>query len=167
MQMGEGATGMGRAAAAAPTGPAGAGDVASPQLARSLRLWTAVITAGALLLAAATGCSSGPDSSAGLSDNGGQVHISAGDVFDVVLPSDYARSNCQWHDKQTNDWGILRPLGSRYEPQRALPGHPDTGTSTARFKAIKAGSTTVTLVHEDNANPPHVNGRYTLDVVVD
>lgn len=155
-------------AAAGSVRPVERGDMPSPQLAPSRRLWTSRFMAAATGLAVLlTGCSSGPDSSAGLSDNGSQVHISAGDVFDVVLPSDYAQSNCQWHDKETNDWDVLRPLGSRYEPQRALPGHPDTGTSTARFKAVKAGSTTVTLSHEDNSYPPHVNGRYTITVIVD
>lgn len=124
------------------------------------------VIASVVLLGAVVGCS-GPDSTAGLSDNGGQVHVSGGDVFDVVLPSDYARSNGQWHDKQTNDWDILRPLGSQYDPQRALPGHPDTGTFTARFKAVNSGTTKVTLVQEDNSNPPTVAGRYTLDVIVD
>lgn len=154
-------------AAAGSMRPAERGDMSSPQLAPSRRPLAARVIAATAVLAVLTGCSAGPDSSAGLSDNGGQVHISAGDVFDVVLPSDYAQSNCQWHDKETNDWGILRPLGSRYEPQRALPGHPDTGTSTARFKAVKAGSTTVTLVQEDNSGRQHVNGSYTITVVVD
>lgn len=158
--------GIDQAAAGSPR-PVERGDMPSPQLAPPRRLWTSRFMAAAAAFAVLTGCSSGPDSSAGLSDNGSQVHISAGDVFDVVLPSDYVRSNCQWHDKETNDWDVLRPLGSRYEPQRALPDHPDTGTSTARFKAVKAGSTTVTLVQEDNSGRQHVNGRYTVTVIVD
>jgi len=133
---------------------------------RSGHLSRATVAFILVLVGAVAGCAD-HDATAGLSDNGGQVHIDAGDVFDIVLPSDYARCNCQWHDKETNDWDILRPLGSRYEPQRALPGHPDAGTFTARLKAVESGTTTVTLVQEDNANPPHVASRYTLDVTVD
>lgn len=123
--------------------------------------WTAAV----VLLLAASGCS-GPDVTADESVSGRRVSASSGDVVDIVLPADYETSNCQWHDKQTNDWKILRPLGFRYEHRRALPGHPGAGTLTGRFQAVNAGTTTVTLVREDNANPPKVVSRYTVDVTV-
>lgn len=118
------------------------------------------------LVVVASGCSSKSDVMAGESENGRHVQLSVGDIFDIVLPSDYEKSKCQWHDDQTNDWAILRPLGTRYEPQKALPGRPETGTYTRRFEAISPGTVPVTLVQEDNGNPPRDAGRYVVDVTV-
>ncbi|OBA58403.1 hypothetical protein A5647_21265 [Mycobacterium sp. 1100029.7] len=119
----------------------------------------------ACLVLVVAGCSS-PDVEAHDSDNGGHVAIDKGDVFDIVLADDYATTNCQWHPGEPNDWAVLKLLGYRYEPDRTAPGASSGGTFTSRYKGTGTGTVHVTLVEEDNANPPHIARRYALDATV-
>lgn len=114
----------------------------------------------------AVGCSSGADVTAGDSDNGGHIELDTGDTFDIVIGDNYSTSNAQWHDEQHHDQTVLKNLGSKYEPDRTPPGSSTPGTFTSRYEAMTAGTVHVTLVQEDNANPPHIARRYALDVTV-
>ncbi|WAJ45359.1 protease inhibitor I42 family protein [Mycobacterium sp. Aquia_216] len=121
-----------------------------------------MLSLACLLLA--VGCSADPDATAHDSDNGGHVTIDEGDIFDIDLADDYAKSNCQWHDEEKHDFAILKYLGSRYQPNQPPPGAASGGTFTSRYQAVAAGTVHVTLVQEDNAN--HIARRYSLDVTV-
>jgi predicted secreted protein len=121
----------------------------------------------AIGLSLATGCSSsGPDVTATNADNGGHAQVDQGKILDIVLPDDYATSKAQWRDDQTHDDSVLKYLGSRYEPDRMLAGQTSAGTFTSRYRGTKPGTTHVTLIQEDNADPPHVARRFTVDVTV-
>lgn len=126
--------------------------------------WTLALSSALVLWM--TGCSPEPDVTAHDSDNGGHISIDSGQLFDIVLADDYASSNCQWHDEEKYDVAILKPLGVRYQPGRTAPGATGGGTFTGRYRAAGAGTVHVTLVQEDNANPPHVARRFALDVTV-
>ncbi|MDT5185266.1 MAG: inhibitor of cysteine peptidase [Mycobacterium sp.] len=120
----------------------------------SVGSWKIAVTSVFLLLA--VGCSSRPHVTATDSDNGGHVQVDNGQVLDIVLPDDYKTSNAQWRDEQAYDSSVLKYLGSRYEPDRTAPGHTDAGIHTSRYEGSKSGIVHVTLVQEDNANPPNV-----------
>jgi hypothetical protein len=109
-----------------------------------------------------SGCAPQPDVTATASDKGRSVAV--GELFDIVLPDDYDESMCQWHDKGGYDWAVLRPLGQRYQPDPVDPGYPDTGTYTARYRAVSPGTVHVTLSQEDNGG--RVCRTYDLDVTV-
>lgn len=114
----------------------------------------------------AVGCSSGADVTAGDSDNGGHIELDTGDTFDIVIADDYATTNAQWRDEQHHDQTVLKNLGSKYEPNRTIPGSSIRGAFTSRYQATTPGMVRLTLAQEDNANPPHVARRYALDVTV-
>jgi predicted secreted protein len=136
--------------------------------------WKLAISSVCLLLLVA-GCGSeslknfftgAADVTANDSDNGRHIQLNKGQIFDIVLADDYETSKCQWRDDETYDTTILEPLGQRYEPGRAPPGDTGGGTNTQRYKAARSGTVHVTLVQQDNANPPHVARRFALDVTV-
>jgi hypothetical protein len=126
--------------------------------------WKPALSLACLILVAA-GCS-GPDVEAHDSDNGGHIAIDKGDILDIVLSDDYATTNCQWHPGEPKDWEVLKLLGDEYAPHRIAPGAATEGTFTGRYQGMNKGTVHVTLVEEDNANPPHIAKRYALDVTV-
>lgn len=109
-------------------------------------------------------CLAAPVVTATEADDGTLVRLKTGDVFDIVLPSNYPKTGCQWRDEDGYDWKVLRPLGSRYEPQRTPPGGGDPGTGTHRFKAVGPGTVHVALLHSDNAGKEC--DRFGVDVTV-
>jgi hypothetical protein len=136
--------------------------------------WKLATSSVSLLLVVA-GCGSGSlwnsftgmaDVTANDSDSGRHIELTSGQIFDIVLADDYETSKCQWRDDENYDTTILEPLGQRYEPGRTSPGNTGGGTDTQRYKAARAGTVHVTLVQQDNANPPHVARRFALDVTV-
>jgi hypothetical protein len=136
--------------------------------------WKLAISSVCLLLLVA-GCRSGsvksfftgmPDVTANDSDNGRRIQINSGQIFDIVLADDYETSKCQWRDEEKYDTTILEPLGQWYKPGRTSPGDSGGGTDTQRYRAARAGIVHVTLVQQNNANPPHVARRFALDVTV-
>ena len=112
------------------------------------------------------GCTPQPDVTAKDSDNGRQIQLKPGQLFDIVLADDYKTSKCQWRDKQQYDATIVDRLGELYEPDRSLPGHSGEGAFTLRYRARLVGTVHVTLAEVDNANPPRVCREFTLDVTV-
>lgn len=110
------------------------------------------------------GCTPRPDVTASDSDNGGHIQVRSGQILDIVLADDYARSHCQWYDEQEYDFAILEPLGQIYEPARILHGAAAPGANTSRYKAAAAGTVRVTLAQEYKGH--HVAKRFALDVTV-
>jgi inhibitor of cysteine peptidase len=78
-------------------------------------------------------------------DNGGQVSLKAGQQFDVVLEGN-ASTGFVWQ-AQDLDTALLQQVG---EP-KFTSDNPDlvgsSGKQTLTFKALKAGTTTLTLVY--------------------
>lgn len=118
--------------------------------------------APALMLLA--GCAPTPDVTATDADNGGHVEIAVGDVLDVLLADDYEKSKTQWSKEGTFDWDILKPLGSRYEPERVPPHGGDPGTYTERLQGESPGTVHLALVQSDNSG--RVSRRFAGDVTV-
>ena len=114
----------------------------------------ALLLAPTLLLLA--GCAPTPDVTITDADNGGHVTIDKGDILDVVLADDYETSKTQWREDGTFDWAVLKPLGSKYEP--------DVGTFTDRLEGVGSGTVRLTLVQSDNSG--NVARRYAIDVTV-
>ena len=90
----------------------------------------ALLLTPALVLLA--GCTPTPDVTITDADNGGHAEIRVGDVVDVLLADDYEKSKAQLRDDQPFDWNILKPLGSKYEP--------DPGTYTDRLEGKSPGA---------------------------
>jgi hypothetical protein len=60
------------------------------------------------------GCAPQPDVTAKDSDNGRQIQLHSGQLFDIVLADDYKTSKCQWRDNQHYDAGPrLSPVHAR------------------------------------------------------
>jgi hypothetical protein len=112
------------------------------------------------------GCAPQPDVTAKDSDNGRQIQLHSGQLFDIVLADDYKTSKCQWRDNQHYDTTILDKLGYCYEADRSPPGHNGEGTFTFRYRAKRAGTVHLALEESDNGYPAHVCRQFTLDVTV-
>lgn len=110
------------------------------------------------------GCAPQPDVMATDDDNGGQVRVVSGQLFDIVLADDYDQTFCQWREERNDAPHVLEMLGSRYEPGRKPPVGVGNGTHTERYRAQKEGTTVVGLVESTNGG--HVCRRYSLTVTV-
>ncbi len=121
----------------------------------ALLCWLALMTAG---------CAPQPDVMARDDDNGGQVHVLTGQLFDIVLADDYDQTFCQWREEHIDNPHILNKLGSRYQWGRKPPAGVGNGTYTERYRAKQEGTTRVSLVESTNGG--QVCRRYALTVKV-
>ena len=108
------------------------------------------------------GCAPVPDVIATDNDNGGQVPLRTGDLFDIVLADDYDETGCQWREDHTPN--VLNRLGSLYESQRIPPAGTGHGTNTERYRVAAQGTEVVSLVESDNGG--RVCHRFEVTVTV-
>jgi inhibitor of cysteine peptidase len=103
------------------------------------------IAAGAALVAAAGSARAAPRTvSIGYSYDGGIVHLGVGDELEVRVGSTPG-TGYAW-GVAMNDPGILEPVGKPIDEKDARPGAP--GSRVFRFRAAKAGSSSLGLVYE-------------------
>lgn len=121
----------------------------------SLLCWLALMTGG---------CAPQPDVMATDNDNGGQVHVLTGQLFDIVLADDYDQTLCQWREEHIDNPRVLEMLGSRYEWGRKPPAGIGNGTATERYRAKQEGTTRVSFI--ESSNNGQVCRRYSLTVTV-
>jgi predicted secreted protein len=126
--------------------------------------WQLVISPLCLVLVG--GCTSKANVTANDSDNGRHIQINSGQILDIGLADDYQTSGCQWRDEQKYDAAVLKYLGARYQSGGVSSGDTGGSTYTSRYKAVGAGTVHVTLVQQNNANPPRVARHFALDVTV-
>lgn len=110
------------------------------------------------------GCAPQPDVMATDDDNGGQVHVLTGQLFDIVLADDYDQTFCQWREEHNEKPDVLGMLGSRYQWGRKPPAGVGNGTYTERYRAKQEGTTRVSFVESTNSG--QVCRRYSLTVTV-
>lgn len=126
-----------------------------PGLGVALLCWMALVTGG---------CAPRPDVMATDDDNGGQVHVLTGQLFDIVLADDYDQTSCQWREEHNDNPHVLEMLGSRYQWGRKPPTGVGNGTYTERYRATQEGTTRVSFVESTNGG--QVCRRYSLTVTV-
>lgn len=132
----------------------------SPARLRSHVLPALVVVSCAALVVA--GCAPVPDAIATDNDNGGQVQLRTGQLFDIVLADDHDETGCQWREEHTPN--VLDRLGSLYQPQRPPPAGTGHGTNTERYRVRDQGTAVVSLVESDNGG--RVCRRFEVTVTV-
>ena len=110
------------------------------------------------------GCAPQPDVMATDDDNGGQVHVLTGQLFDIVLADDYDQTSCQWREEHNDNPHVLEMLGSRYQWGQKPPAGIGKGTYTGRYRAQQEGATRVSFIESTNSG--QVCRRYSLTVTV-
>lgn len=97
-------------------------------------------------------------------DNGGQVRVLTGQLFDIVLADDYDQTSCQWREEHNDKPHVLEMLGSRYQRGQKPPAGIGKGTYTERYRAKQEGTARVSFVESTNSG--RVCRRYSLTVTV-
>ena len=131
---------------------------------RAAGLALAILTI-ALLACGSTGQQSG-EVAAGDAQNGQSVQMHAGEVLRLTL------GTTAWTFEPPSDQSVLQPQGeatvSPAPKGQCLPGM-NCGTTTARFKALKAGAASVTATRLSCGEARRcvgAEGQYQLSVIV-
>jgi inhibitor of cysteine peptidase len=96
------------------------------------------------IVALAAGCGRSEEIALDADDNGRQIEAKKGQVLAVTLESN-PTTGYQWEWVPSQE-DVLQQVGeAEFQPRSDLVGAP--GTQTLRFKAVKAGQTTLELVY--------------------
>ncbi|MFV8166476.1 protease inhibitor I42 family protein [Mycobacterium sp. 134] len=134
----------------------------SEGMVRPVRWLTFLLLCWLVLMAG--GCAPQPDVIATDDDNGGQVQVRNGQLFDIVLADDYDQTGCQWRKEHNSAPDVVEYLGQLYQPARKPPAGNGNGTNTMRYRAQQTGTAQVSLVESDNGD--RVCRRYAVTVTV-